>query len=384
MPRLHNLAGEFMITLRQVNQISMLLVLLSLCFLVGCSTIQSKWSQASQQNTISAYEGFLAKYTNSSYDSQAHERLNELYALRDYNTANKANTIDAYSKFLEKYPNSKQASEAKQNLNNLLEKKDWEETKILNTKESYQSFKSRFPSSSFTHVADSLLANIDWDAIGKNSTIDEIETYIANYPQSSHLDKAKKKLKYLSMPPIIKAAADDDLEKVKALIKEGADVNIDADGITSLMYATSNGNFEMIKALVTHGAEINKIFGSFSPINLADKGNYEKDNSHYKPDVVEYLINTALTKKGYKSPTLKDIRNLAWNVGNDNKWNSGGGIGIELISATRDSNDLKSIILTGEMASWNSVAMYHIGTWEIVIRPDGDKWQATGKRIDSK
>lgn len=58
---------------------------------------------------------------------------------------------------------------------------------------------------------------------------------------------------------IIDAAYNNDLEKVKALVKNGTDINITNDyDKTALMYAAANGNLEIATLLIKNGADINK------------------------------------------------------------------------------------------------------------------------------
>ena len=63
---------------------------------------------------------------------------------------------------------------------------------------------------------------------------------------------------YYGRNALIKAAHTGELEVVKTLIENGADVNAQSrHGITALMYAASEGNFDIIKYLVEHGADVN-------------------------------------------------------------------------------------------------------------------------------
>lgn len=81
------------------------------------------------------------------------------------------------------------------------------------------------------------------------------------------------------------AAYMNDLERVKLLIEQGADVNV-ADHLmqTPLQFATDNNNFEMTKFLVEHGADVNakNDNGGSVLFNAAATGNLE---------LVEYLVN---------------------------------------------------------------------------------------------
>lgn len=60
--------------------------------------------------------------------------------------------------------------------------------------------------------------------------------------------------------PIVQAAADDDIETVRQLIYQGADVNAkesNASGSTALHFAVENGNYELVELLLNSGAKVN-------------------------------------------------------------------------------------------------------------------------------
>jgi len=55
---------------------------------------------------------------------------------------------------------------------------------------------------------------------------------------------------------LLDACEDGDLEKVKQLLENGADVNAkDKDGLTALMYASYNGHKEVVELLKSYSAE---------------------------------------------------------------------------------------------------------------------------------
>ena len=58
---------------------------------------------------------------------------------------------------------------------------------------------------------------------------------------------------------LIDAARYGDLETVKLLIENGADINAkDEDGYTVLMHASFNGYLEIVKYLIEKGANVNE------------------------------------------------------------------------------------------------------------------------------
>ena len=97
--------------------------------------------------------------------------------------------------------------------------------------------------------------------------------------------------------PIIIASERGNLEIVRYLVKNGADVNfIDACDGTALMEASESGNLEIVKYLVENGANIHfkNYRGETALMNASAKGNLE---------VVKYLIEKGadvnVISKGY-------------------------------------------------------------------------------------
>jgi ankyrin repeat protein len=72
--------------------------------------------------------------------------------------------------------------------------------------------------------------------------------------------------------PVADAAREDDLRLVRALLADGADVNVpQGDGMTALHWAAYNGNRELAQALLGAGAQVARETrnGSYTPLHLA-------------------------------------------------------------------------------------------------------------------
>ena len=83
---------------------------------------------------------------------------------------------------------------------------------------------------------------------------------------------------------LIAAASEGNFEKVKELVKQGADVNaVDEDGYTALMYTAGHGNLDIVKYLIEdHGADVNAEaeYGDTALLNAEEEGH---------SDIAEYL-----------------------------------------------------------------------------------------------
>ncbi|KAG9398941.1 Ankyrin repeat domain-containing protein 39 [Aphanomyces cochlioides] len=86
-------------------------------------------------------------------------------------------------------------------------------------------------------------------------------------------------LKHFGWPPhkkekkLLRAVIDGDLEAVRTLLKDGADVNFnDKMGSTPLKQASQNGHVDIVKELLSHGASID------APNKVQRSGKYKTSN----------------------------------------------------------------------------------------------------------
>ena len=82
----------------------------------------------------------------------------------------------------------------------------------------------------------------------------------------------------LPASPVADAAMNGDLEAVRALLKNGADVNAaQGDGMTALHWAAEAGDVEMVGMLLYAGANVQGVtrLGDYTPLHLASKAGNE-------------------------------------------------------------------------------------------------------------
>ncbi|MGM7722182.1 M48 family metallopeptidase [Metabacillus sp. Hm71] len=95
--------------------------------------------------------------------------------------------------------------------------------------------------------------------------------------------EAEEAMEIVDTPPIIEAAINGDIEKVKKLAKDVKDIDVeDYTGFTAMDWSIKAGNVEMVKTLLENGADPNNetSYGMTPLMTAAEKG---------KPDIVKLL-----------------------------------------------------------------------------------------------
>ncbi len=78
----------------------------------------------------------------------------------------------------------------------------------------------------------------------------------------------------VEVSPLCKAVATGNVEAVKNLIKQGADVNAKSNGMSPIHYAAKYNRVELIKILITAGADVHKYCDlGYTALNHAEKSN---------------------------------------------------------------------------------------------------------------
>ena len=89
---------------------------------------------------------------------------------------------------------------------------------------------------------------------------------------SETLEKAS--FERVEVSPLCKAVATGNVEAVKNLIKQGADVNAKSNGMSPIHYAAKYNRVELIKVLITAGADVHKYCDlGYTALNHAEKSN---------------------------------------------------------------------------------------------------------------
>ena len=159
-----------------------------LCFLaaaaliVACSSAESDWTQASQTNTVAAYQDFLNKHADSPHATEAKQNIQTLQDNQAWMTAQQANTADAYQQYLTAMPSGAHVQEAHDKITAIQRAAAWDSAKANPTEGSLNSFIQMYPSGAETDQARALLATLDSRA------------QLGAYPSSDAAEKAKAKM----------------------------------------------------------------------------------------------------------------------------------------------------------------------------------------------
>ena len=115
----------------------LLLPVVVLVLISGCTTMNSRWKDTSSINTIAAYREFLHRYPEGELADKAHSRIEKLY----FEQARAEDSITAYKYFLHRYPEGELADKARLRIKPLW----FQRARHTNTIKGYETFLHRYP-----------------------------------------------------------------------------------------------------------------------------------------------------------------------------------------------------------------------------------------------
>ncbi|WP_107039806.1 WG repeat-containing protein [Brumimicrobium mesophilum] len=139
------------------------------------------------ENTVLAYQGFIAKYPWSVFKELAEQRRDSLAFLN----AKSIGSSTAYIEFLKKYQNEKWENKAQ----TLLFRAQFDETIIEGLTQSYVDFINKFPDNPLVRDAEFQIYSLETKA----GTIAEYRTFIRSFPKNPFINDAWTSLYRLSI-----------------------------------------------------------------------------------------------------------------------------------------------------------------------------------------
>ena len=98
----------------------MLVLLLAIVLLAGCSRQETAWRRTESQDTVAAYEAYLREYPAGTHAGRAQERVAELREMQEWERAQRFNTPEAYQRYLSGYPAGRFSGPAREKLSDFL------------------------------------------------------------------------------------------------------------------------------------------------------------------------------------------------------------------------------------------------------------------------
>lgn len=151
---------------------SLILPLVLLIVILGCSSDKRDYEKAMQANTIQVYEEFIRKHPDSRFVEQAKGKIDSL----EYATVGSKKSIDAYEEFLLKHPNSVFVEAVKVKLDSLR----YGEVKSRNSIAAYKEFLAMYPNSRFYSAAVDYLKELHFKGVSKCDGIQVEVSFIYN------------------------------------------------------------------------------------------------------------------------------------------------------------------------------------------------------------
>jgi hypothetical protein len=123
-------------------------------------------------------------------------------ASSDWNQASNTNTVAAYQAFLVSHPSDEHATEAKAMILQLQDDNRWGEAQHTGTAAAYQLYLEQSPQGSHASAAHDLMTSLDRAAAWKTAQAEGnavgIEAYLQKYPTGPEAQQAKDRLKELT------------------------------------------------------------------------------------------------------------------------------------------------------------------------------------------
>jgi len=193
---------------------------------------------------------------------QHFEKANELRKVADYDTA-----ITEYKKVISLSPNSKIAQDAQY----WIGQSYFEAGQFDAALSAFQKLLDEYPTSTIIPSTKLMMERVQqakknkslFEAV-KKADVEQVRLLIAEGADINAAGGDK------ALTPLHLAASIGHTEVVKALLEKGAEVNVgDADGNTALYWAIGSQDEETVKSLIDGGIDVNKGAEDVHPLNLA-------------------------------------------------------------------------------------------------------------------
>ena len=139
-----------------------------LCFLtaatlLACSSAQGDWTQATSQNTVTAYQTFINQHPDDPHAADARQRIQTLQDNQSWMNAQTTNTVDSYQQYIAAEPNGAHVQEARNRVTAFQSAAAWQDAHNAGTAAALQDFLQKYPNAPQAQDARSQLAQYDYE-----------------------------------------------------------------------------------------------------------------------------------------------------------------------------------------------------------------------------
>lgn len=155
------------------------------------------FEKACQLGTLSAYNEYLSMYPKGQYVEEVKLRISNLEKEAEkslYDNACRLETTQALQEYIDKYPNGLYVKDARIRMTDIIL---WQDAKKQNTIAAYRYYLNTSTSKSYSQLANAAITDLEsieeWNCICNSSSKTIIDRFIKAHPNSSCIDKARKR-----------------------------------------------------------------------------------------------------------------------------------------------------------------------------------------------
>ena len=159
-------------------------MLLSLSAVIsGCSSAQSDWAEAASDNTVPAYQSFVAAHPNDQHAFEAQAMILKLQDENGWQEAQHAGTNAAYENYLQQHAEGAHVAAAKEAITASDRAAAWKSMQADTTATGLQAFLQKYPTGTEADLA--------------KAKLKELTAYRVHWASESSQSKAERKLALL-------------------------------------------------------------------------------------------------------------------------------------------------------------------------------------------
>lgn len=176
--------------------------------LAGCNGLEAKitdlrrgvveilaWKEASESNTLAAYENFLMQYPNGNYAAAAKAQVRDMRDSALWSTATELQSLQGYNSYLAEFPDGLHSEEARRLIYSIGLEEEWIAAQQHDTTRDYQAYIEKYPDSRHMSAARQKLLMCQerdfWQEQAAVNTVDAYNKYMNKYPNGSYVAAAK-------------------------------------------------------------------------------------------------------------------------------------------------------------------------------------------------